>query len=73
MVRSSRNWEHLTAIELITSLVRVQITFKTIQTPATKEFEQEKLEHKEDHITSNCTAQQVELNTGWKDLECLVI
>ena len=41
-------------------LVRIQITFKTIRTPATKEFEQGKLEHKEDHLTMNCT-QQIEL------------
>ena len=41
-------------------MLRIQITFKTIQTPATKEFEQWKLEHKEDHLTLNCT-QKVEL------------
>ena len=39
--------------KLITCLVRIQITFKTIQTPAIKEFEQGKLEHKEDHLTAN--------------------
>ena len=39
VVRSSRNWEHLTVIQTH-HLVRIQITFKTIQTPATKEFEQ---------------------------------
>ena len=54
VVRSSRNWEHLTAIQTH-HLVRIQITFQTIQTPATKEFEQGKLERKEDHLTSNCT------------------
>ena len=39
-------------------VVRIQITFKTIQTPATKEFEQGKLEGKEDHLTAielHCT------------------
>ena len=71
-VRSSRNWEHLTAIQTSLHLVRIQITFKTIQTPATKEFEQGKLECKEDHLTVNCT-KQVELITGMKDLERLVI
>ena len=44
-------------------MVRIQITIKTIQTPASKEFEQGKLECKEDHLTSHCT-QQVELITG---------
>ena len=40
VVRSSRNWEHLTAIQISHHLVRIQITFKTIRTPATKEFEE---------------------------------
>ena len=57
-------------------VVRIQIAFKTIRTPATKEFEQGKLEGKEDHLTAiklHFTAQQVELITGTKDLEHLVI
>ena len=32
-------------------VVRIQIAFKTIQTPATKEFEQGKIESEEDHLT----------------------
>ena len=57
VVGFSRNWENLTAIQthqLIKSdtlsgcqmVVRIQITFKTIQTPATKEFKQGKLKVK---------------------------
>ena len=63
VVRSSRNWENLTAIQthqMIKSdtlswcqrVVRIQITFKTNQTPATKEFEQGKLECEEDHLAA---------------------
>ena len=52
-------------------VVRIQITFKTIQTPAaTKGFEQGKLEGKEDHLTAielHFTAQQVELIKGTKE------
>ena len=40
VVRSSRNWKHLTVIQTSHHLVKIQITFKTIRTPATKEFEQ---------------------------------
>ena len=52
-------------------VVRNQIAFKTIRTPtATKEFEQGKLESKEDHLTAiklHFTAQQVELIKGTKE------
>ena len=51
-------------------MVRIQITFKTIHPPATKEFEQGKLEGKEDRLTAielHFTAQQVELLKGTKD------
>ena len=51
-------------------MVRIQIAFKTIRTPATKEFEQGKLEGKEDHLTVielYFTAQQAELITGTKE------
>ena len=49
VVGFSRNWENLTAIELINKsdtlswcqmVVRIQIAFKIIQTPETEEFEQ---------------------------------
>ena len=64
MVGFSRNWENLTAIELINKsdtlswcqmVVRIQIAFKTIQTPATEEFEQGKLKVKVILQRSNCT------------------
>ena len=72
MVRSSRNWEHLTAIQTSHHLVRIQITFKTIQTPAaSKEFEQGNLNIQRTIL--HRTAQQFELITGTKDLERLVI
>ena len=45
-------------------VVRIQITFKTIQTPATEEFEQGKLKVK---IELHFTAQQIELITGMKE------
>ena len=56
-------------------VVRIQITFKTIQTPATtEEFKQGRLEVKRIILQQlNFTAQQVELITGTKDLEHLVI
>ena len=44
-------------------LVRIQITFKTIQTPG-RNFEQEDLKVKRTILHQ--TAQQVELNTGMK-------
>ena len=77
MVGFSRNWENLTAIELIKKsdtlswcqmVVRIQIAFKTIRTPETEEFEQGN-ECKEDLtvIELHFTAQQVELITGTKE------
>ena len=51
-------------------VVRIQIAFKTIRTPGTKEFEQGKLEGKEHHLTVielHFTAQQVELIKGTKE------
>ena len=49
-------------------VVRIQITFKTIRTPATEEFEQGKLKVKRIILQqSNFTAQQVELITGTKE------
>ena len=80
MVGFSRNWENLTVIrthQLIKSdtlswcqmVVRIQITFKTIQTPATtEEFEHGKLKVKRIILQqSNFTAQQVKLITGTKE------
>ena len=50
-------------------VVRIQITFKTIRTPATEEFEQGKLKVKRIILErSNFTAQQVELITGMKEI-----
>ena len=49
-------------------MVRIQITFKTIRTPATEEFEQGKLKVKRILQQSNFTAQQVALITGMKEL-----
>ena len=49
-------------------VVRIQIAFRTIQTPATKEFEQGKLKVKRIILQwSNFTAQQVELIKGTKE------
>ena len=49
-------------------VVRIQIAFKTIQTPATEEFEQGKLKVKRTILQRlNFTAQQVELITGMKE------
>ena len=53
---------------MVSEVVRIQITFKTIRTPATKEFEQGKLKVKRIILQrSNFTAQQVELITGTKE------
>ena len=51
-------------------LVRIQITFKTIQTPGMN-FEQGDLNIKRTIL--HRTAQQFELNTGMKELEHLII
>ena len=65
MVGFSRNWENLTVIRTSHHLVRIQITFKTIWTPATEEFEQGDLNIKRTIL--HRTAQQVELITGTKE------
>ena len=83
LVGFSRNGENLTTIrthQLIKSdtlsrcqiVVRIQITFNTIRTPTTEEFEQRKLKVKRIILQQlNFTAQQVELITGTKEFRML--